>query len=791
MEELDKLTTRVEADTKPLEKGLEKAEKATEKTSGRMVKAFRRVTIAVGLLADAIISLHALMLFLVGGAIIKAIQGIAQVNIEFQNLRYALDVVFGSIESGKAAFEFIERFALQTPFDIQTLSRTLIQLGGAGIKPTIELLNTMSDAASATVDKVAAFTTLTRIVARAAGGGLGLEEFEQLVVRGIPVYQILQEELGVTRKEITKLGQSAEGAAKLMEALLRGLDKRYGGATEKSLETLGVAASNMKIAFVQGIRALGDGVGGYGLTGAFTRASKSLETFFLVIQPIVRIIGTTLAGAVDLLVGALDVLSWIIKKSVTASLWVARKAVGLFGKETEIAGKSVEEMQDELKALEETMNQNITATTGMTEAEKRFESGIAAMNDQIKQRQALLYGLSKEEIKYLRQTDLWRAIDFDENGITYIAEAAKQGVNEVSTLTDRILALDAALEEQAAMGRYDQRLKDKTTTVKLLRMEVEGATEAQVALERIISRTGANPTDDQRATLMNILKQEDALRKKRKAQNDVTEAIKRGQEAERNRQWEIGDRIKNMEADNRLLTMSIYGQSEASLYLAEVEKELGTLTTEQAQNILDLRERYEELDAQLKSSAAIQNEFAKSMRQMGNNIANGLAEMLVEGKISLDSFLDVGKQFVKEMISSFVRLAVINRIMNSLFGGNLPTVDFSRFGGGAPAFGSGAHPGSRAGGGSVNMNTPHLVGERGPELFVPHSAGKIVPNGAMNAMGGGQSIVVNQTLNIETGVSQTVRAEMMSLLPVFAENAKIAVADEVRRGGILSNEIRG
>lgn len=44
-----------------------------------------------------------------------------------------------------------------------------------------------------------------------------------------------------------------------------------------------------------------------------------------------------------------------------------------------------------------------------------------------------------------------------------------------------------------------------------------------------------------------------------------------------------------------------------------------------------------------------------------------------------------------------------------------------------------AHPG-RAAGGPVNANTPYMVGERGPELFVPSSSGNIMPNGDNSAI---------------------------------------------------------
>ncbi len=57
--------------------------------------------------------------------------------------------------------------------------------------------------------------------------------------------------------------------------------------------------------------------------------------------------------------------------------------------------------------------------------------------------------------------------------------------------------------------------------------------------------------------------------------------------------------------------------------------------------------------------------------------------------------------------------------------------------------------------------------------------------------GGGQGLVVNQTINISTGVQQTVRAEMQNLLPQIQEAAKGAVLAERRRGGGYSTGILG
>ena len=48
-----------------------------------------------------------------------------------------------------------------------------------------------------------------------------------------------------------------------------------------------------------------------------------------------------------------------------------------------------------------------------------------------------------------------------------------------------------------------------------------------------------------------------------------------------------------------------------------------------------------------------------------------------------------------------------------------------------------------ANGGSPPVGKPSVVGERGPELFVPKSAGTIIPNHQLGGMGGSTNIVVN------------------------------------------------
>jgi hypothetical protein len=96
--------------------------------------------------------------------------------------------------------------------------------------------------------------------------------------------------------------------------------------------------------------------------------------------------------------------------------------------------------------------------------------------------------------------------------------------------------------------------------------------------------------------------------------------------------------------------------------------------------------------------------------------------------------------------------------------------------------------GARANGGPVTGGGTYMVGERGPELFVPNTSGMIVPHEALQ--GGGGGVTVQQTINVTTGVQQTVRAEILSLLPQISNAAKAAVADAKLRGGSYAAALR-
>jgi hypothetical protein len=67
----------------------------------------------------------------------------------------------------------------------------------------------------------------------------------------------------------------------------------------------------------------------------------------------------------------------------------------------------------------------------------------------------------------------------------------------------------------------------------------------------------------------------------------------------------------------------------------------------------------------------------------------------------------------------------------------------------------------RAGGGSVSAGAPYMVGEQGPELFVPSGGGSIVPNGALGG-GGVVNIYVSGVIGSKVEIGDLIRTQVLS-----------------------------
>jgi lambda family phage tail tape measure protein len=197
-------------------------------------------------------------------------------------------------------------------------------------------------------------------------------------------------------------------------------------------------------------------------------------------------------------------------------------------------------------------------------------------------------------------------------------------------------------------------------------------------------------------------------------------------------EWKRQDAIRAINADQAL-------DREAR---AEALKRENAL----AEKAVDLAKRRNELTKQTREGTMSEG-FFKAMADAARNATTEFergqqAFQSVMGNMesAIDKFVQTGKFAFKDFALSVIRdlIAIQMKAAAMKFLGGM----FSSLGGGGfgtgNAFGNQDLGGFLAEGGPASANTPYIVGERGPELFVPRSSGTVVPNNRLaDAMGGG------------------------------------------------------
>ena len=120
------------------------------------------------------------------------------------------------------------------------------------------------------------------------------------------------------------------------------------------------------------------------------------------------------------------------------------------------------------------------------------------------------------------------------------------------------------------------------------------------------------------------------------------------------------------------------------------------------------------------------------------NLESALDKFVETGKLS---FSDLARSIIQDLIKIQLKAQATSIFKNSGLGNLLG--GFFGGGGSSPVFGSTAFWGGKADGGDVSSSNSYMVGERGPELFVPKTAGTVIPNNKLGSMGGQPQVVYN------------------------------------------------
>ena len=371
-------------------------------------------------------------------------------------------------------------------------------------------------------------------------------------------------------------------------------------------------------------------------------------------------------------------------------------------------------------------------------------------------------------------------------------EAERKKVFEVSQFKDKIAAANAAEDQQLVI-----RLKGEQKIA-----EIEG--------KRLKDLAGV--TDQREKEAINI----GAATKKLAAHRDTERELA---ELQRKRQKKFETTIENLDHQLALARATTEEErerlriEEALRKLRENDKlsqpQLDAIRTRmealaEEKNLIntflkETREQIEKLNdpmfQAISLATTLGNAFSESFRGIVDGSMSAQQALANLFQRTADHFLDMAAQ----MIAAQIKMQAVNLFMSffspNLGGGGSSTPASKSgtipslapgLGGGTPSDPKGLFTpptliAQRALGGAVGAGRPYMVGERGPELFVPGAQGNIVPNNAM----GSANVTVNVDASgssVEGNSDQAAQLGKMLGAAVQAELVK-----QKRPGGLLAS----
>lgn len=307
----------------------------------------------------------------------KVVGTIISTTARFEDLNDSLASVTGSAQAGAEAFDFVSKFATQTQFGVEDLTTTFIKLKASGIEPTQDLLTLFTDTAAITTDQIGSLEAITDLFARTTSGGLGLEELNRLADRGVPVFRILEEQLGLTRLEISNVGKTSEGAQRILNALSKGIREDFGGATAKVTDNLSTQFSNFGIALKNVANEFGTA-----LSPTLKEATAGLTSFLETNQEAIGAVGEFVAGALSILLTALGNVAKAFLSVVSAGqkfIGVIKDSLGFGKQEVALNNKRVENLRK--------MHQGYQAVTKEIKKQNKETKEAVHINDTLIRKQ--------------------------------------------------------------------------------------------------------------------------------------------------------------------------------------------------------------------------------------------------------------------------------------------------------------------------------------------------------------------------------------------------------------------
>ncbi|MDY0440571.1 hypothetical protein NMU69_11120, partial [Pasteurella multocida] len=606
-------------------------------------------------------------------------------------------------------------------------------------------------------------------------------------------------ELSESQQELIKKFVESGEKAKAQELILHELQKRVGGAGQAAandtvtgaLDTLGQVTQELKEEFAKAT----------GITDIFKKSVSGLAKAFLWLTETMR--GPSLEDHITTLEKELDVLekskksleeklsktddseSKDILKARDESIESTRKKLAEARAELQKQKEKAEVEQEEAKKLKQQKEDK--------EKQDASLASINALNNRLKTRREKLDAQYNKDIKMIQSLTLSKA-QIEEQGFKNIEALRKAHIEKVTKQYNAEKAeLDKLESKKSATAKssYQDQLSvlDLRYATETQKIELNHQLQIKKIQQMSISEKDARAKGFSSA--LELRKHYLALENQAfdKAMTDQKEKIRREEQ-------ERSDKVRSFFNEIRGSGNDPYVQNDIirdeQLAKAEEMHKQQLLSVEEFQ-----KAKADIEDAYRKRKEDLDRESVQTQLGAAASLFDGLAGLMeaTAGRNSsaYRTMFAISKSF--QIAQSLLNLhAAVMKAMND--DGSLTTTE--RLAKMAAVASAGANvlnqltsvtlSGARAMGGPVGGGRAYLVGEKGPEIFVPGASGQITSNENLNkALGGGSSktVVINQTNNFGSeGANDQELAGMIAKLT--KEQVYSVLAEESRAGGVLS-----
>ena len=303
------------------------------------------------------------------------------------------------------------------------------------------------------------------------------------------------------------------------------------------------------------------------------------------------------------------------------------------------------------------------------------------------------------------------------SGVTKEVEKAYEDIEGLSTqrvdlfvsrmrarLTDEQKLKQIAIDRGRAEAKLKEIKQEEYTEAKFLFGEIVGQEKKKKDLTAVQLR-------DQQQILLNLEILAGEEEQLKNTQIDRLEALK--------------DKLKEVEGQTNKSMAPLVGVTLKGREQLEALREQygGLLHDLEAIRELDsedaLTERIEktrQLGVVATSLHAAELRALQAQKEAAKILGQGFEKAIVNG----EKLSDVLKQIGKDLMQLLIRRSITNPLVDAIGGFNFSSI----FGGG------------KAIGGPVSSGSAYMVGENGPEMFMPTQSGNIVSNSGMSGMGG-------------------------------------------------------